>query len=96
MAAISALLMATQSDEDQAPQTPICESFDEARQKGELFDHVAWLEFEMVRCVINSSKRLQRTREILSKTTELLAYSHEAIKRSDELLGDGKRHRITD
>jgi hypothetical protein len=74
--------------------TPIFEAFDEAHQRGTLFDLIARLEWQMVRCIVSASERVQRTKQILSKTTELLAYSHEAIKRSDELLAMGKRHGI--
>jgi hypothetical protein len=86
---------AGQSDEDQGSPVPVFEPFDEAHQKGKLLDQTR-LKWEMVRCTERTSERLKRSKQILSKTTELVAYSHEAIKRSGELLAMGKRHRIPD
>jgi hypothetical protein len=58
----------------------------QARQNSAFCLRMDCLRRKIARCMASTSERIQHTREMLSTTTELVAYSHEAIARSVHLL----------
>lgn len=64
---------------------------DQTCQNSAFYARMDRLKREIVRCMTSTSERIQHTKETLSTTTELVAYSQEAIARSFQLLKVNKR-----